>query len=71
MSAEAPHALLTVPSGHKAARKLSLTFPSQLRPASCSEQKVRGREREAWCLFPCLHGAGRAAPGLECGGLLG
>lgn len=43
MSAEAPQ---SVQSGHKAARKLSLTFPSQLRPTSCSEQKVRGQERE-------------------------
>lgn len=39
---------------------LHLTFPSQSRPASCSEQKVRGQEREAMCLFPSLHGAGKA-----------
>lgn len=43
------------------------TFPSQPRLASCSEQKVRGQEGKAMCLFPCLHGAGKAVLGLGCG----
>lgn len=66
-SAEAAHALLTVQSGHKAATKLSLTFPSLPRPASCSEQKVRG-QREAGVYFPVSMVLGEQAVGLECVG---
>lgn len=64
-------ALFTVRVGHKQPglpeTSLHPTFPPQPCLASASVQKVRGQKREAMCLFPCLHGAGKAVLGLGCG----